>query len=86
MTTSRDLAFRGLEIRSEYRSDECDLGSALFEPCLSVADRYDRAAGYFTSAGLAAAARGLESFTVREGTMRLVTSPLLEREDVDALA
>jgi superfamily II DNA or RNA helicase len=85
MTTSRDRLLRGLEIRSEYRSDEFDLGSALFEPCLSVADRYDRAAGYFTSAGLAAASRGLEPFTRREGVMRLVTSPLLERDDVDAI-
>lgn len=85
MSTSRASSLRDLRLSSEYRSDQLDLATALFEPCLSVADRYDRAAGYFTSAGLVAAARGLEHFTGREGIMRLVTSPVLQRDDIEAI-
>ncbi|MCU0247508.1 MAG: phospholipase D-like domain-containing protein, partial [Bryobacter sp.] len=46
---------------------------------------YRRAAGYFSSAGLALAARGVASLAARGGTMRLVVSPYLEPADVEAL-
>lgn len=69
----------------EYRSDRHDLAVDLFVPCLSVSVAYDRAVGYFTSAGLNAAARGLEAFTSHEGVMRLVASPALSDEDISAI-
>lgn len=46
---------------------------------------YRRAAGYFTSAGLALAARGVASLASRRGKMKLVVSPHLEPADVEAL-
>lgn len=46
---------------------------------------YRRAAGYFTSAGLALAARGVASLAARGGKMRLVVSPYLEPADAEAL-
>lgn len=46
---------------------------------------YRRAAGYFSSAGLALAARGVASLASRGGEMRLVVSPYLEPDDVKAL-
>jgi DNA phosphorothioation system restriction enzyme len=46
---------------------------------------YRRAAGYFTSAGLALAARGVASLASRSGRMQLVVSPRLEPDDVKAL-
>ena len=46
---------------------------------------YRRAVGYFTSSGLAYAARGLASLVARNGKMRLVASPYLEEGDVAAL-
>lgn len=46
---------------------------------------YRRAAGYFTSAGLALAARGVASLASRGGKMQLVVSPYLEPDDVEAL-
>ena len=45
---------------------------------------YWRAVGYFTSHGLALAAEGLPAFLGRNGQMKLVASPLLEPEDVEA--
>lgn len=46
---------------------------------------YRRAAGYFTSAGLALAARGVAAIAYRGGKMRLVVSPYLAPDDVEAL-
>ena len=68
---------RDLRLREEYRSDRSDLVAELFEPCLRVATTYDRAVVYFTSKGLAAAARGLAEFVDHNGQMRLVASPFV---------
>jgi hypothetical protein len=56
-----------------------------FVPCLETAVLYRRAAGYFTSAGLALAARGVAILALRRGHMRLVVSPHLEPDDCAAL-
>jgi DNA phosphorothioation system restriction enzyme len=57
-----------------------------FNPCLEASTLYRRAAGYFTSSGLALAARGVASLAARQGKMQLVVSPHLEPADVDALS
>jgi hypothetical protein len=51
-----------LPLRLSYRSGRDDLVRDLFIPCLETATLYRRAAGYFTSAGLALAARGAVVF------------------------
>lgn len=56
-----------------------------FVPCLEQAILYRRAAGYFTSHGLALAAKGVASLVSRGGQMRLVVSPHLEPDDIAAL-
>nr|WP_281168034.1 DEAD/DEAH box helicase family protein [Thioflavicoccus mobilis] len=56
-----------------------------FTPCLGASVLYRRAAGYFTSASLALAARGVASLASRHGKMRLVVSPHLEPDDIAAL-
>jgi len=57
-----------------------------YRPCLEQAVMYRRAVGYFTSAGLAHAAKGLASLVVRGGKMRLVASPQLSDDDIEALS
>ncbi|MCB1078493.1 MAG: DNA phosphorothioation system restriction enzyme, partial [Verrucomicrobiae bacterium] len=59
--------------------------SDFFVPCLQKAILYRRSAGYFTSAGLALAARGVASLVSRGGRMQLVVSPYLEPQDIEAL-
>ncbi|MDA8310875.1 MAG: DEAD/DEAH box helicase family protein [Actinomycetota bacterium] len=76
---------RDLDLQPYYRSDRHRLLRDFYEPCLATASRYDRAVGYFTSATLAAAARGLRPFIDREGRMRLVASPHLSDDDVEAI-
>ncbi len=56
-----------------------------FVPCLENSVLYRRAAGYFSSSGLALAARGVASLASRGGKMKLVVSPHLQPDDVDAL-
>ncbi|MDS4069331.1 MAG: DEAD/DEAH box helicase family protein [Candidatus Competibacter sp.] len=74
-----------LPLRLSYRAGRDDLVADFFVPCLDNAVLYRRAAGYFSSAGLALAARGVASLAARGGTMRLVVSPYLEPADVEAL-
>jgi DNA phosphorothioation system restriction enzyme len=76
---------RDLDLQPYYRSGRNRLLRDFYEPALSQARRYDRAVGYFTSAALAAAARGVRPFVERDGLMRLVASPHLTEEDVTAI-
>lgn len=74
-----------IPLRLSFRSGRDDLVKDFFIPCLETSVLYRRAAGYFTSAGLALAARGVASLASRGGKMRLVASPHLDPEDVKAL-
>jgi hypothetical protein len=74
-----------LPLKLSYRTGRDDLVRDFFVPCLEAAALYRRAAGYFTSAGLALAARGVASLASRRGKMRLVVSPYLEPDDIAAL-
>ena len=47
--------------------------------------RYDRAVGFFSSSSLVHIAEGLLPFVNNGGTMRLVASPILNKEDVEAI-
>lgn len=72
-------------LKLSYSTGRDDLVRDFFVPCLEAAVLYRRAAGYFTSAGLALAARGVASLALRRGRMRLVVSPHLEADDIAAL-
>lgn len=76
----------GLPLQLSYRTGRDDLVRDFFNPCLEASVLYRRAAGYFTSSGLALAARGVASLAARQGKMRLVVSPHLEPADVEALS
>jgi DNA phosphorothioation system restriction enzyme len=73
------------QLKISYRSGRDDLIRDFYTPCLERSMLYRRAVGYFTSSGLAYAARGLASLVARNGKMRLVASPFLEAGDVAAL-
>ena len=75
-----------LPLRISYRSGQDDVLEDFYRPCLEQAVMYSRAVGYFTSAGLAHAAKGVASLVVRGGKMRLVASPQMSDEDVAALS
>ena len=74
-----------LGLRLSYRTGRDDMVGDFFVPCLKVSETYRRSAGYFTSAGLALAARGIASLASRQGRMQLVVSPHLQADDIAAL-
>lgn len=72
---------RELPLKGVYHSKSNSLLDDFYLPALTLAVRYDRAAGYFSSAMLAIAARGLSAFVRNAGKMRLIIgSPLSEEE------
>ncbi len=76
---------KDLDLKLSYRSGRDNLVNDFFLPCLGRSVSYKRAAGYFTSAGLALAARGIAGLASRNGEMRLIASPYMEPDDVEAL-
>lgn len=74
-----------LPLQLSYRTGRDDMVRDFFIPCLESSDLYRRAAGYFTSSGLALAARGVANLATRGGKMKLVVSPHLDPDDVEAL-
>jgi DNA phosphorothioation system restriction enzyme len=79
------VSLRNLPLRLSYRTGRDDLVQDFFLPCLESSVLYRRAAGYFTSHGLALAARGVACLASRGGKMRLVASPYLDPDDIEAL-
>ena len=74
-----------LHLKLSYRTGRDDLVHDFLVPCLESSTVYRRAAGYFTSFGLALAARGIASLATRGGKMQLVVSPQLDPADVAVL-
>ena len=74
-----------VDLSVRYRSSEHDLLTDFYLPCLKESTSYWRAVGYFSSHALAAAARGLPEFIDRDGKMRLIASPDLSDDDVQAI-
>lgn len=72
-------------LNMSYRTGRDDLVGDFFVPCLSESTLYRRAAGYFSSHGLALAARGVARLVKNRGEMRLVVSPHLDQSDAVAL-
>jgi DNA phosphorothioation system restriction enzyme len=74
-----------LHLDITYRSDSGNVVTDFYVPCLLRSTLYLRAAGYFTSQGLSLAAKGLARLIKTGGKVRLVVSPFLSDEDVEAI-
>jgi len=80
-----DRLLTELNLATEYRSDANDTIQDFYVPCLERSELYRRAVGYFTSRGLAAAAQGVAALVAADGSMRLIASPRLEADDLNAI-
>lgn len=76
---------RALSFATSLDTSRDDIAKSLYIPSLSVATRYDRAVGFFSSGWLQYVARGLNAFAENNGKMRLITSPNLSLEDWEAV-
>jgi len=74
-----------LPLHTEYRKGKDDIAEDFYLPCMRVAERYDRAVGFFNSAIYVIAWPSLKDFVTRKGQMRLVCSPVLPPQDIEAI-
>ena len=79
------MSFDKLQIKGEYRSAIDSMDSDFYAPILGEAITYDRAVGFFSSSALSYIAIGLIPFIKRGGHIRLVASPVLSEEDINAI-
>ncbi|MFE9922303.1 DEAD/DEAH box helicase family protein [Streptomyces sp. NPDC005774] len=67
---------------SDYRSDRNNLVEDFYLPVLAASTTYDRAVGYFAASVVATLGQGIDEFTARGGTMRIIASPYLDPADI----
>ena len=79
------MSLKDLEIKNEYRSKITDVVSNFFVPVLGESCSYKRSVGFFSSSSLIEVSKGICSLAKRGGTIKLVTSPCLSDEDVEAI-
>jgi len=76
------MPFRDIEVALSYETGRDDPVNEFYVPLLAKAISYDRIAGFFTSASLAIAARGIAGLLRNNGTMRIIACPRLDEADV----
>lgn len=79
------MSFGELEIKLSYDSDDDDILNDFYNPVLANSVEYWRLAGFFSSAALAVAARGIQGLLKNDGKMKIVAGAMLRKEDIDAI-
>ena len=74
-----------LRLQEVYFSGEINLVEYFYRPCLSEAVIYDRSVGYFSSSVLLLIAPPILDFARQGGKIRLICSPYLNSNDIDAM-
>lgn len=77
--------FRQLSLKTSYRKGEDDIAGAFYLPSMALARTYDRAVGFFNSTIYTIAWDSLLAFVRNGGKMRVVCSPILPDQDLEAL-
>lgn len=79
------MALTSLHLQKAYSSDSDDILQEFYIPALAESSEYCRLAGFFSSTSLAVAARGISSLIRNRGVMKLIVSPRLTQDDLDAI-
>lgn len=79
------MSFTSLELPLSVKTTKADPLSTFFLPVLGIADRYDVAVGFFSTAWIRDAAEGIAQFACNGGQARWIISPVLKVEDYEAL-
>lgn len=75
----------GLILRTSYHKGRDDIANDFYLPAMRLANKYDRAVGYFRSAAFIIAWPALREFVAHGGRIRILCSQVLSAEDIDAL-
>ncbi len=78
-------SFGTLNLEAYYFPPGDNVVRDFFVPVLTNSDRYDRATGFFNSSALAELSIGVCEFASKGGKMRVITSPRLTKEDLQAI-
>ena len=76
---------RELDLNPVYDSADCDLVQDLIVPLLAQSKTYWRGVGFFTSGWLRTSCTGIVELVKNEGIAHIVTSPLMQQRDWEAL-
>ncbi|PEZ76360.1 DEAD/DEAH box helicase family protein [Bacillus sp. AFS017274] len=76
---------RDLTLKAVYDTSGNNISEELIIPLLSNAMVYNRGVGYFTSNWISLNLQGILTFIKNGGKARIVTSPFLEDQDIDAI-
>lgn len=79
------MNFTEINIKDEYRSLEDDIVGDFYTPLLRCSKKYQRAVGFFSSSALIEISKGISGLVKNGGTIDLVASPKLSKEDVEAI-
>lgn len=74
-----------LNLPSVLDSSTADLVADFYRPAMASAVQYDRGVGYFSSGWLRLVAQGMNQFAANGGRARILTSPILDEADWQAL-
>jgi DNA phosphorothioation system restriction enzyme len=74
-----------LDVPAVMDTSSYDLTTQFFIPSLAHAVRYDRGVGFFSSGWLRINCKGMVAFANNNGRARWVTSPILDKDDWEAL-
>jgi superfamily II DNA or RNA helicase len=78
------MTLQSFYIKSTYSKFENPY-SEFFIPALSNSNAYWRFGGFFNSKNLAVCAEGIQEFLKNDGKIKLILSPNMTREDIDAI-
>ena len=79
------MLLKDLHLQEEYFTGNTDLVGSFYRPCLSEAFEYNRSVGYFRSSVFILIGPDIINFVKRGGKIRLVSSPYLTEDDIDAI-
>lgn len=79
------MALTDLSLKREYRSYKNNVVKEFYIPVLKEAILYRRAVGFFTLEALVEISKGISGLIENEGHIQLIVSPILNKEDIEAI-
>ncbi len=79
------MSLKQIHLPTTMDTSSADMAADFYMPALSVSVRYDRGVGFFSSGWLRMVAQGLIPFAAHGGQARIITSPILDEADWNAL-
>lgn len=79
------MSLKKLNLPITIDTSSANMVTDFYEPAISVSVRYDRGVGFFSSGWLRLLSKGLMQFAANGGRARIITSPILDEADWNAL-